>query len=202
MLILRYPKPIEELVDSYKKLPGIGAKTATRLALFSMDLPEQDILQFANALISVKRDLTTCTTCGNITQDNPCSICSDESRDMTKILVVENAKDVISIEKMGAYRGLYHVLGGVLSASNGIAPDDLSIAQLIQRLQDNEWIDEVIIATNPTSEGEATASYIARLLAPANILVTRLAHGLAVGSDIEYADEITLLRAVEGRRKL
>lgn len=199
---MRYPKPIEELVESYKKLPGIGAKTATRLALFSMGLSEEDILQFANALISVKRDLTTCSICGNITQDNPCSICCDTTRDMTKILIVENAKDVISMEKMGAYRGLYHVLGGVLSATNGIAPDDLSIAQLIQRLQDNEEIEEVIVATNPTSEGEATATYIARLLQPAGILVTRLAHGLAVGSDIEYADEMTLLRAVEGRRQL
>lgn len=167
-----------------------------------MELPEEDIMQFANALISVKRDLTHCTVCGNITQDNPCSICTDGSRDQTRILVVEDSKDVLSMERMGEFKGLYHVLGGVLSPMNGIGPDDLSIAPLVSRLQEMETVEEVIIATNPTPEGEATAKYIARLLKPAGIVVSRLAHGLAVGSDIEYADEMTLLRAVEGRRVL
>lgn len=199
---MQYPKPIEQLIDSYRLLPGIGAKTAARLSFFCMELPEEDIMQFANALISVKRDLTHCTVCGNITQDNPCSICTDGSRDQTRILVVEDSKDVLSMERMGEFKGLYHVLGGVLSPMNGIGPDDLSIAPLVSRLQEMETVEEVIIATNPTPEGEATAKYIARLLKPAGIVVSRLAHGLAVGSDIEYADEMTLLRAVEGRRVL
>ncbi|MBS4749840.1 recombination mediator RecR [Carnobacteriaceae bacterium zg-ZUI78] len=199
---MQYPAPIEKLIDSYRKLPGIGAKTAARLAFFSMDLPEEEIIQFANALISVKRDLTHCHICGNITQTDPCLLCTDESRDKTTLLVVEDSKDVISMERMGEYRGLYHVLGGVLSPMDGIGPEDLTIPALIQRLQDNDMIKEVIVATNPTAEGEATAKYIARLLKPAGITVTRLAHGLAVGSDIEYADEMTLLRAIEGRRVL
>lgn len=199
---MQYPEPIEKLIDSYRLLPGIGAKTAARLAFFCMDLPEEDILQFANALISVKRDLTHCSQCGNITQEDPCLICTDTSRLQTQILVVEDSKDVISMERMGEYRGLYHVLGGVLSPMDGIGPDDLNITQLITRLQEMESVDEVIVATNPTPEGEATARYIARLLSPAGITVSRLAHGLAVGSDIEYADEMTLLRAIEGRRVL
>ncbi|MBF0779671.1 MULTISPECIES: recombination mediator RecR [unclassified Granulicatella] len=199
---MQYPLPIEKLIDSYRRLPGIGAKTAARLAFFSMDMPEEDVLQFANALISVKRDLTHCSICGYITQESPCLICCDEQRNRTQILVVEDSKDVISMERMGEYKGLYHILGGVLSPMDGIGPDDLSISSLIQRLQDAEDVQEIIIATNPTAEGEATAKYIARLLKPANIMVTRLAHGLAVGSDIEYADEMTLLRAIEGRRTL
>lgn len=199
---MQYPLPIEKLIDSYRRLPGIGAKTAARLAFFTMDLPEEDIVQFANALISVKRDLTHCQVCGNITQVDPCYLCQDDTRDHTKILVVEDSKDVISMERMGEYKGLYHVLGGVLSPMDGVGPEDLAIPLLIQRLQDNTAVSEVIIATNPTAEGEATAKYIARLLSPAGITVTRLAHGLAVGSDIEYADEMTLLRAIEGRRIL
>lgn len=199
---MQYPKPIENLMDSYRLLPGIGAKTAARLAFFCMDLPEEDIMQFASALISVKRDLTHCRVCGNITQENPCAICEDHTRDTSKILVVESAKDILSMERMGEFRGLYHVLGGVLSPMNGIGPDDLNIGTLIARLQENEQVDEIIIATNPTPEGEATAKYMARLLKPSGIVVSRLAHGLAVGSDIEYADEMTLLRSLEGRRTL
>ncbi|QTU83201.1 recombination protein RecR [Carnobacteriaceae bacterium zg-C25] len=199
---MQYPKPIENLIDSYRLLPGIGAKTAARLAFFCMDLPEEDIMQFANALISVKRDLSHCRICGNITLENPCAICCDDTRDQTRILVVEDSKDVLSMERMGEFKGLYHVLGGVLSPMNGVGPDDLTVAQLVARLQEKECVEEVIIATNPTPEGEATAKYIARLLKPAGIIVSRLAHGLAVGSDIEYADEMTLLRAIEGRREL
>ncbi|MBS4762338.1 recombination mediator RecR [Carnobacteriaceae bacterium zg-ZUI252] len=199
---MQYPKPIENLIDSYRLLPGIGAKTAARLAFFCMDLPEEDIMQFANALISVKRDLSHCRICGNITLENPCAICCDDTRDQTRILVVEDSKDVLSMERMGEFKGLYHVLGGVLSPMNGVGPDDLTVAELVARLQEKECVEEVIIATNPTPEGEATAKYIARLLKPAGIIVSRLAHGLAVGSDIEYADEMTLLRAIEGRREL
>lgn len=198
---MQYPEPIARLMDSYMKLPGIGAKTAARLAFFSMEMPEEEVMNFANALISCKRDLTMCSVCGNITQEDPCEICQDASRDRTKILVVEDSRDVMSLERMKEYKGLYHVLHGVLSPMEGTGPDDINVASLIQRLQD-PTIEEVIIATNATAEGEATAMYLSRLIKPAGIKVTRLAHGLAVGSDIEYADEMTLFKAIEGRREL
>ena len=195
-----YPEPIARLMDSFMKLPGIGAKTAARLAFFCMDMREEDVLNFANSLISCKRDLRMCSVCGNVTQEDPCEICADTTRDRTKILVVEDARDVMSMERMKEYKGLYHVLHGVLSPMEGTGPDDINITSLITRLQDPE-IQEVIIATNATAEGEATAMYLSRLIKPAGIKVTRLAHGLAVGSDIEYADEMTLFRAIEGRRE-
>lgn len=198
---MQYPEPIARLMDSYMKLPGIGAKTAARLAFFSMEMPEEEVMNFANALISCKRDLTMCSVCGNITQEDPCDICQDASRDRTKILVVEDSRDVMSLERMKEYKGLYHVLHGVLSPMEGTGPDDINVASLIQRLQDHT-VEEVIIATNATAEGEATAMYLSRLIKPAGIKVTRLAHGLAVGSDIEYADEMTLFKAIEGRREL
>ena len=198
---MQYPEPIARLMDSYMKLPGIGAKTAARLAFFSMEMPEEELMNFANALISCKRDLTMCSVCGNITQEDPCEICQDASRDRTKILVVEDSRDVMSLERMKEYKGLYHVLHGVLSPMEGTGPDDINVASLIQRLQD-PTVEEVIIATNATAEGEATAMYLSRLIKPAGIKVTRLAHGLAVGSDIEYADEMTLFKAIEGRREL
>jgi len=198
---MQYPEPIARLMDSYMKLPGIGAKTAARLAFFSMEMPEEEVMNFANALISCKRDLTMCSVCGNITQEDPCEICQDASRDRTKILVVEDSRDVMSLERMKEYKGLYHVLHGVLSPMEGTGPDDINVASLIQRLQD-PTVEEVIIATNVTAEGEATAMYLSRLIKPAGIKVTRLAHGLAVGSDIEYADEMTLFKAIEGRREL
>ena len=198
---MQYPEPIARLMDSYMKLPGIGAKTAARLAFFSMEMPEEEVMNFANALISRKRDLTMCSVCGNITQEDPCEICQDASRDRTKILVVEDSRDVMSLERMKEYKGLYHVLHGVLSPMEGTGPDDINVASLIQRLQD-PTVEEVIIATNATAEGEATAMYLSRLIKPAGIKVTRLAHGLAVGSDIEYADEMTLFKAIEGRREL
>ena len=198
---MQYPEPIARLMDSYMKLPGIGAKTAARLAFFSMEMPEEEVMNFANALISCKRDLTMCSVCGNITQEDPCEICQDASRDRTKILVVEDSRDVMSLEGMKEYKGLYHVLHGVLSPMEGTGPDDINVASLIQRLQD-PTVEEVIIATNATAEGEATAMYLSRLIKPAGIKVTRLAHGLAVGSDLEYADEMTLFKAIEGRREL
>ena len=198
---MHYPEPIARLMDSFMKLPGIGAKTAARLAFFCLDMREEDVLNFANSLISCKRDLRMCSVCGNVTQEDPCEICADTTRDRTKILVVEDARDVMSMERMKEYKGLYHVLHGVLSPMEGTGPDDINITSLITRLQDPE-IQEVIIATNATAEGEATAMYLSRLIKPAGIKVTRLAHGLAVGSDIEYADEMTLFRAIEGRREL
>ncbi|MTD41384.1 recombination protein RecR [Erwinia sp. CPCC 100877] len=198
---MQYPEPIAKLVESYMKLPGIGQKTAVRLAFYTLDMKEEDVNAFAKALISVKRDLHFCSICGNITEEDPCDICQDKTRDRSIILVVEEPKDVMAMEKMREYHGLYHVLHGVLSPMEGTGPEDINIASLIQRLHDDE-VKEVIIATNATTEGEATSMYLSRLIKPAGIKVTRLAHGLSVGSDIEYADEVTLLKAVEGRREL
>ncbi|HLQ75619.1 MAG TPA: recombination mediator RecR [Alloiococcus sp.] len=196
-----YPEPISKLMDSYMKLPGIGEKTASRLAFYTVNMREEDVTNFAKALISVQRDLTYCSICGNMTEDDPCVICSDETRDKSTILVVEQAKDVLSMERMSEYKGVYHVLHGILSPIEGTGPEDINISELIKRLQADE-VEEVIIATNATAEGEATAMYLSKLIKPSGIKVTRLAHGLSVGSDIEYADEVTLLKAVEGRREI
>lgn len=196
-----YPEPISRLMESYMKLPGIGQKTASRLAFHTVGMREEDVTNFAKNLVSVKRDLNYCSICGNITENDPCMICSNKSRDRSVILVVEQAKDVIALEKMQEFNGLYHVLHGVLSPIEGTGPEDINMASLLKRLQDEE-IQEVIIATNANVEGEATATYLSRLIKPAEIKVTRLAHGLSVGSDIEYADEITLLKAVEGRTEM
>lgn len=198
---MQYPTPIAKLIDSYMKLPGIGAKTATRLAFFTLNMKEEDVMAFAKSLISVKRDLHYCPICGNITEEEKCEICRDTTRDRSQILVVEDTKDVMAMEKMKQYHGLYHVLHGVLSPMDGTGPEDINITSLIQRLHDDQ-VKEVILATNATAEGEATANYIAHLIKPAGIKVTRLAHGLAVGSDIEYADEVTLMKAVEGRQEM
>ena len=198
---MQYPEPIARLIDSYMKLPGIGQKTATRLAFYTIDMKEEVVNEFAKSLLSVKRDLHFCSICENITEEDPCEICSDPTRDKETILVVEEPKDVMALEKVREYHGLYHVLHGVLSPMEGTGPEDINIASLIQRLHDDQ-VKEVIIATNATTEGEATAMYMSRLIKPAGIKVTRLAHGLSVGSDIEYADEVTLLKAVEGRREL
>ena len=195
---MQYPEPIAKLIDSYMKLPGIGAKSATRMAFYTIDMPADDVTDFAKALISAKRD----SICGNITENDPCVICADKTRDQSKLIVVEQPKDVMSLEKMREYHGLYHVLHGVLSPIEGKGPEDLNITSLVKRLQDNEAIQEVILATNATPEGEATAMYISRLLKPAGLKTTRLAHGLAVGSDIEYADEMTLFKAIEGRTEI
>lgn len=198
---MHYPEPISRLMESYMRLPGIGEKTAARLAFYTVNMQEEDVTSFAKSLVSVKRDLHYCSVCGNLTEQDPCEICSDKNRDQSVILVVEHAKDVISLEKMQEYRGLYHVLHGVLSPIEGTGPEDINIPQLIKRLQSEE-VKEVILATNATAEGEATAMYLSRLIKPAGIKVSRLAHGLSVGSDIEYADEVTLLKAVEGRREM
>jgi len=200
-MTVQYPEPIARLIDSYMKLPGLGQKTATRLAFYTIDMKEEVVNEFAKSLLSVKRDLHFCSICGNITEEDPCEICSDPTRDKETILVVEEPKDVMALEKVREYHGLYHVLHGVLSPMEGTGPEDINIASLIQRLHDDQ-VKEVIIATNATTEGEATAMYMSRLIKPAGIKVTRLAHGLSVGSDIEYADEVTLLKAVEGRREL
>ncbi|KRM75450.1 recombination mediator RecR [Secundilactobacillus collinoides] len=199
---MQYPEPIAQLIDSYMKLPGIGQKTATRLAFFTIDMNGDDVTRFAKSLISAKRDLHFCSICGNITESDPCDICRDKTRDQSQILVVEQAKDIMVMEKMKEYHGLYHVLNGVLSPIEGKGPEDLNISSLLKRLQTNEAVKEIIIATNATPEGEATAMYLSRLIKPAGIKVTRLAHGLSVGTDIEYADEMTLFKAVEGRTEM
>ena len=198
---MQYPEAIAKLIESYMKLPGIGSKTATRLAFFTIDMDEEDVKEFAESLLAAKRDLHYCSICGNITDEDPCEICRDANRDQSKILVVEQPKDIMALEKMNDYQGLYHVLHGVLSPMDGKGQEDLNIAPLIKRLQKSE-VNEVIIATNASPEGESTAMYLARLIKPAGIKVTRLAHGLSVGSDIEYADEMTLQRAVEGRQEM
>lgn len=199
---MQYPAPIAKLIDSYMKLPGVGVKTATRLAFYTVDMHENDVKEFASALIATKDDLHYCKICGNLTQNEICDICSDKLRDQSTILVVEEPKDVMVMEKMQEYHGLYHVLNGVLSPIEGKGPEDINVSTLIKRLQKNEAVKEVIVATNATPEGEATAMYLSRLIKPAGIRVTRLAHGLSVGTDIEYADELTLFKAVEGRTEI
>lgn len=196
-----YPEPIARLIESFSKLPGIGQKTATRLAFYTIGMEDQDVNEFAKNLLSAKRDLSFCSICGNLTESDPCAICTDPTRDRTTILVVEESKDVLAMEKIREYRGLYHVLHGTISPMNGTSPDEINVKTLITRLMDSE-VKEVIIATNATSDGEATAMYLARMIKPAGIKVTRLARGLAVGSDIEYADEITLSKAVENRLEI
>ncbi|SUN09798.1 recombination protein RecR equivalog [Streptococcus agalactiae] len=196
-----YPTPIAKLIDSFSKLPGIGTKTATRLAFYTIGMSDEDVNEFARNLLAAKRELTYCSVCGNLTDDDPCLICTDKTRDQSVILVVEDSKDVSAMEKIQEYNGLYHVLHGLISPMNGISPDDINLKSLITRLMDGQ-VTEVIVATNATADGEATSMYISRVLKPAGIKVTRLARGLAVGSDIEYADEVTLLRAIENRTEL
>lgn len=196
-----YPTPIAKLIDSFSKLPGIGTKTATRLAFYTIGMSDEDVNEFAKNLLAAKRELTYCSVCGNLTDDDPCLICTDKTRDQSVILVVEDSKDVSAMEKIQEYNGLYHVLHGLISPINGISPDDINLKSLITRLMDGQ-VTEVIVATNATADGEATSMYISRVLKPAGIKVTRLARGLAVGSDIEYADEVTLLRAIENRTEL
>ncbi|ABY41289.1 recombination protein RecR [Bacillus mycoides] len=198
---MHYPEPISKLIDSFMKLPGIGPKTAVRLAFFVLDMKEDDVLGFAKALVNAKRDLAYCSVCGHITDRDPCYICDDSHRDQSVVCVVQEPKDVIAMEKMKEYQGVYHVLRGAISPMEGIGPEDINIPQLLKRLQD-ETVQEVILATNPNIEGEATAMYISRLLKPTGIKVTRIAHGLPVGGDLEYADEVTLSKALEGRREI
>ncbi|MET4563322.1 recombination mediator RecR [Lysinibacillus parviboronicapiens] len=196
-----YPEPISKLIDSFMKLPGIGPKTAARLAFFVLTMKEEDVLAFSKALIDAKRNLSYCSVCGNITDVDPCHICTDKQRDASVICVVQDTKDVIAMEKMRDYNGMYHVLQGAISPMDGIGPEDINVASLLVRLQD-ETVQELILATNSTIEGEATAMYISRLVKPSGIRTTRIAHGLPVGGDLEYADEVTLSKAMEGRREL
>lgn len=198
---MHYPEPIAKLIDSFMKLPGIGPKTAVRLAFYVVDMNEEDVMEFGRSLVSVKRNLVFCSECQNISDNDPCYICDDSSRDRSTICVVQEPRDVNALEKMRDYKGTYHVLHGSISPVEGIGPEDIKVTELIQRLED-ERIQEIILATNPTIEGEATAMYISRLVKPIGIKTSRIAHGLPVGGDLEYADEVTLSKALEGRREL
>lgn len=183
------------------KLPGIGPKTAQRLAFYVLNMKEDDVVNFSRSLMEVKRDLQFCSVCGHITDIDPCYICSDKNRDRSVVCVVQDTKDVIAMEKMREYKGLYHVLHGAISPMDGIGPEDINVASLIERLKDDE-VKEIILATNPNIEGESTAMYISRLVKPIGIKSTRLASGLPVGGDLEYADEVTLSKAIEHRTEL
>ncbi len=193
--------PIENLIEQFAKLPGIGRKTAERLAFHILNMPKEYAAQMADALLDAKEKICFCEVCQNLTDVSPCAICSDTRRDRSTICVVESPKDVIAMEKMREYKGLYHVLHGALSPMDGVGPDDLQIASLLARIGAG-GVNEVIMATNPTVSGEATAMYLCKLLKPLGVRVTRIAHGLPVGGDLEYADEVTLLRAMEGRREM
>ncbi|CAI6087474.1 recombination mediator RecR [Cohnella sp. JJ-181] len=196
-----YPEPIAKLIESFSRLPGIGPKTAARLAFHVLRMKEEDTIDFAKALVSVKRNLTYCSICCNITDMDPCRICSDKTRDPSAICVVQEPKDLVAMERTREFGGYYHVLHGAISPMDGVGPDDIRIKELVQRLSD-ERVQELILATNANIEGEATAMYLSRLVKPFGIKVTRIAHGLPVGGDLEYADEVTLSKALEGRREL
>ncbi len=197
---MNLPRPVRKLIESFEKLPGIGPKTAQRLTFYLLHVPQKQLDGFAEALETLKKNTVLCSICFNVSDKDPCSICSNRNRDKSIICVVEQPLDVLALEKTGDYKGVYHVLHGAISPLNNIGPDELHIRELLPRLK-NEEVKEIILATNPNMEGEATAMYIAKLIKPLGIKVTRLAHGLPVGADLEYADEVTLSRAIEGRRK-
>lgn len=196
-----YSKPLNNLINELARLPGIGNKSAQRLAFHLLAVEEKEALALSRAIAEARETMRYCSRCGNLTDLDPCLICRDESRDQKTICVVESPKDVAAIERMKEYRGQYHVLHGAISPMDGIGPEDINLKSLIQRLQASD-VEELILATNPTIEGEATAMYIARLIKPAGIRVSRIAHGVPVGGDLDYADEITLSKAMEGRRQL
>ena len=191
--------PVARLVEEFHKLPGVGPKTAQRLTYHLVRMPQEEARSLAEAILAVKDRIVLCSRCYNITESDPCAICGDADRDQTSICVVEEALDVLALERTRSYKGLYHVLHGVISPMNGIGPDELKIQPLLGRMRGGE-IREIILATNPNLEGEATSMYIHRLLSPLGVKVTRLARGLPVGGDLEYADEVTLGRAIEGRQ--
>jgi recombination protein RecR len=194
-------EPIARMASHLSKLPGIGQKTAQRLVYFILAMPEEDVHALASAIWQGRKAIHFCSVCGNYTADDPCVLCADERRRNGQICVVRDPRDVAAIERMRDYHGAYHVLHGTLSPMDGIGPDDIRIKELLKRLGP-ENVTEIILATNPDIEGEATAAYLARLIKPLGIRMTRIAHGVPVGSDLEYADEITLAKAMEGRREL
>lgn len=196
-----YVLPLQRLVEQFRKLPGIGGKTAVRMAFAVLNLPKEEVEEFAESMLAVKDSIHFCRRCFNYTESEICDVCADPERDASVICVVEDARDIVAIERIRDFKGLYHVLGGVLSPMNGIGAEQLHVKELLSRLS-NDTVKEVIVATNPSVEGEATAMYLAKLLRPFEIKVTRLAYGIPVGGDLEYADEITLRRAIMGRNEL
>ncbi len=196
-----YAPSIEKLIESFEKLPSIGNKTAARLAFHILDATEEETNEFVKAILEAKSNLKYCSGCYNITDTDPCPICSNQNRDHTIICVVEDVRDVVAMERTHEFKGIYHVLHGSISPMNGVGPDDIKIKELLSHLMGGE-VKEVILATNPRVEGEATAMYISKLVKPLGIKVTRIAHGIPVGGDLEYTDEVTLSKALEGRREL
>jgi recombination protein RecR len=196
-----YAAPVQDLIDELGKMPGVGPKSAQRIAFHLLKLPKDDALKLAKAIVEVKERVSFCTRCWNVAEGDRCDICLDERRDVHVLCVVEEPKDIVAVERTHEFRGRYHVLQGAISPIEGIGPDQLKVRELLSRLEP-EAVTEVILCTNPNIEGEATAMYLARLLKPLGIMVTRIASGLPVGGDLEYADELTLGRALEGRREL
>ena len=202
MTLQYFPPALETLVEQFARLPGIGKKTAQRLAFFVLGLPDEDALAFADAIVAARKSISCCPICQNFAEgDGPCPICASPKRDRTVICVVADPKDVIAMERGREYDGLYHVLHGVISPMNHVGPDDLHIKSLVERVAVG-GVEEIIMATNPDTEGEATAMYLSRLLKPFGVKITRLAYGIPVGSHLEFADEATLMRALEGRREM
>ncbi|MBF8982892.1 recombination protein RecR [Lutibacter sp. B2] len=196
-----YAVPVARLIEEFSKLPGIGKKSAQRLAFHVLDMNEADVLNLSDAIIQAKKKTKYCSECANITDVDPCSLCRNKQRQRDIICVVESPRDVVAMEKTREFRGLYHVLHGSISPMEGIGPEEIKIKELLIRLQ-KEDVREVILATNPTIEGEATAMYVSKLIKPSGIKVTRIAYGIPVGGDLEYADEVTLSKALEGRREI
>lgn len=196
-----YPDSIERLIENFEKLPSVGRKTAERLAFYILESRNLDVQEFLDSIVSAKKKLKYCSTCFNLSETDPCHICSDSKRDKSTICVVEGIRDIIAMERVNEYKGLYHVLQGTLSPMRGIGPKDIRIDELLERAEKNE-VKEIILATNPQVEGEATAMYISRLIKPLNKKITRIAHGIPVGGDLEYVDEFTLLKALEGRTEI
>jgi recombination protein RecR len=198
---MRYYDSLSRLIAQFQKLPGVGNKTAQRLAFYVLKMPEAEVRSFASTLVEARSKLLTCSSCGNMTDSDPCPICLDPKRDDKYICVVQESKDILALERTNEFRGRYHVLHGAISPLDGIGPDQLNLKSLLKRVQ-NSPPEEIIVATNPNVQGEATAMYLAQILKPLNITVTRIAHGLPVGGDLEYADEMTLARALAGRQQI
>lgn len=196
-----FAAPVAKLIEEFAKLPGVGKKTAQRLAFFVLNMSNSDAYELANAIVNAKKNTRYCSVCGNLTDTDPCYICNSKKRDESVICVVEDPRDIIAMEKTKEYNGLYHVLHGSISPMEGIGPEDIRIKELLRRIQEKP-VEEIILATNPTIEGEATAMYISKLLKPMGVKTTRIAHGIPVGGDLEYADEVTLTKALEGRREI
>ena len=196
-----YSPSIEKLIESFEKLPSIGHKTAARLAFYILNSSEEETNQFVSSIIEAKKNLKYCSKCYNISDTDPCQICGNTKRDQSIICVVEDVRDIVAMERTHEFKGVYHVLHGSISPMNGVGPEDIKIKELLARLMDGQ-VKEVILATNPRVEGEATAMYISKLIKPLGVKATRIAHGIPVGGDLEYTDEITLMKALEGRREL